>query len=143
MTLTGSSPGTSHMETSGPWVSSNRCALHFLGRVFLASHSDPDPGLLLVAAMVAQGILINGQFPGPQIEAVTNDNVIINVFNSLPEPFLISWSHTVFPSPLLNLAFLALQHPSLISLASPFCSCHASFDASSMNSFRSPDFKQQ
>ncbi|URD97276.1 L-ascorbate oxidase [Musa troglodytarum] len=39
-----------------------------------------------------QGILINGQFPGPQIEAVTNDNVIINVFNSLPEPFLLSWN---------------------------------------------------
>ncbi|WOL10413.1 hypothetical protein Cni_G19168 [Canna indica] len=39
-----------------------------------------------------QGILINSQFPGPQIEAVTNDNVIINVFNSLPEPFLISWN---------------------------------------------------
>ncbi|XP_072956000.1 L-ascorbate oxidase homolog [Typha angustifolia] len=39
-----------------------------------------------------QGILINGQFPGPQIEAVTNDNVIINVFNSLTEPFLLSWN---------------------------------------------------
>ncbi|XP_073006366.1 L-ascorbate oxidase homolog [Typha latifolia] len=39
-----------------------------------------------------QGILINGQFPGPQIEAVTNDNVIINVFNKLPEPFLLSWN---------------------------------------------------
>ncbi|URE19087.1 L-ascorbate oxidase [Musa troglodytarum] len=39
-----------------------------------------------------QGILINGRFPGPQIEAVTNDNVIVNVFNSLPEPFLISWN---------------------------------------------------
>uniref|UniRef100_A0A1D1XNU0 L-ascorbate oxidase n=1 Tax=Anthurium amnicola TaxID=1678845 RepID=A0A1D1XNU0_9ARAE len=39
-----------------------------------------------------QGILINGQFPGPQIEAVTNDNLIINVYNSLPEPFLISWN---------------------------------------------------
>jgi hypothetical protein len=38
-----------------------------------------------------QGILINGQFPGPQIESVTNDNLIINVFNSLDEPFLISW----------------------------------------------------
>ncbi|KAK7310341.1 hypothetical protein RJT34_07800 [Clitoria ternatea] len=37
------------------------------------------------------GILINGQFPGPQIESVTNDNLIINVFNSLDEPFLISW----------------------------------------------------
>ncbi|MQL74408.1 hypothetical protein Taro_006778 [Colocasia esculenta] len=39
-----------------------------------------------------QGILINGQFPGPQIEAVTNDNLIINVFNGLSEPFLISWN---------------------------------------------------
>ncbi|XP_057455841.1 L-ascorbate oxidase homolog [Lotus japonicus] len=39
-----------------------------------------------------QGILINGQFPGPQIESVTNDNLIVNVFNSLDEPFLISWN---------------------------------------------------
>jgi len=38
-----------------------------------------------------QGILINGQFPGPQIDAVTNDNLIINVYNYLREPFLISW----------------------------------------------------
>uniref|UniRef100_A0A7N0TFC3 Laccase n=1 Tax=Kalanchoe fedtschenkoi TaxID=63787 RepID=A0A7N0TFC3_KALFE len=39
-----------------------------------------------------QGILINGQFPGPQIECVTNDNLIISVFNSLDEPFLLSWN---------------------------------------------------
>ncbi|KAL7584954.1 hypothetical protein Lser_V15G45684 [Lactuca serriola] len=39
-----------------------------------------------------QGILINGQFPGPQIDSVTNDNLIINVFNSLDEPFLLSWN---------------------------------------------------
>jgi hypothetical protein len=38
-----------------------------------------------------QGILINGQFSGPQIDAVTNDNIIINVFNDLPAPFLLSW----------------------------------------------------
>ncbi|KAA3467125.1 L-ascorbate oxidase-like protein [Gossypium australe] len=38
------------------------------------------------------GILINGQFPGPDIHSVTNDNLIINVHNSLNEPFLISWS---------------------------------------------------
>ncbi|KAJ4810265.1 SKU5 similar 4 [Rhynchospora pubera] len=38
-----------------------------------------------------QGILINGQFSGPQIEAVTNDNLIINVFNNLTDPFLITW----------------------------------------------------
>ncbi|KAK4804462.1 hypothetical protein SAY86_004279 [Trapa natans] len=39
-----------------------------------------------------QGILINGQFPGPDIHCVTNDNIIINVYNSLDEPFLLSWS---------------------------------------------------
>ncbi|VFQ62168.1 unnamed protein product [Cuscuta campestris] len=39
-----------------------------------------------------QGILINGQFPGPNIECVTNDNLIVNVYNSLDEPFLISWN---------------------------------------------------
>lgn len=39
-----------------------------------------------------QGILINGQFPGPDIHSVTNDNLIINVFNSLDQPFLLSWS---------------------------------------------------
>ncbi|KAJ8618253.1 hypothetical protein MRB53_014439 [Persea americana] len=39
-----------------------------------------------------QGILINGQFPGPDIYSVTNDNLIINVYNSLPEPFLLSWN---------------------------------------------------
>ncbi|KAG0461838.1 hypothetical protein HPP92_020314 [Vanilla planifolia] len=39
-----------------------------------------------------QGILINGQFPGPDVYSVTNDNVIVNVHNSLTEPFLISWN---------------------------------------------------
>ncbi|KAI4366274.1 hypothetical protein MLD38_022169 [Melastoma candidum] len=39
-----------------------------------------------------QGILINGQFPGPDIHSVTNDNLVINVYNSLDEPFLISWN---------------------------------------------------
>lgn len=38
-----------------------------------------------------QGILINGQFPGPEIYSVTNDNLIINVHNQLNEPFLLSW----------------------------------------------------
>lgn len=35
--------------------------------------------------------MINGQFPGPQIDTVTNENLIISVFNYLSEPFLISW----------------------------------------------------
>ncbi|KAI4321660.1 hypothetical protein MLD38_035018 [Melastoma candidum] len=39
-----------------------------------------------------QGILINGQFPGPDINTVTNNNLIIDVINSLDEPFLLSWN---------------------------------------------------
>ncbi|KAJ0469343.1 putative L-ascorbate oxidase [Helianthus annuus] len=39
-----------------------------------------------------RGILINGQFPAPTIDCVTNDNVIVNVINKLDEPFLITWN---------------------------------------------------
>ncbi|KAM3366533.1 hypothetical protein ACQJBY_015752 [Aegilops geniculata] len=39
-----------------------------------------------------QGILINGQFPGPRIDCVTNDNLVVNVVNNLDEPFLITWN---------------------------------------------------
>ncbi|KAL0350618.1 UNVERIFIED_CONTAM: L-ascorbate oxidase [Sesamum radiatum] len=38
-----------------------------------------------------QVILINGQLLGPTIEAVTNDNIIVNVVNKLDEPFLLTW----------------------------------------------------
>ncbi|KAF6176292.1 hypothetical protein GIB67_023583, partial [Kingdonia uniflora] len=49
-------------------------------------------GNIYPLGFLQQGILINGNFPGPDIYAVTNDNLIINVYNNLPEPFLISWS---------------------------------------------------
>ncbi|KAJ8432597.1 hypothetical protein Cgig2_008682 [Carnegiea gigantea] len=39
-----------------------------------------------------QVIMINGQFPGPEIDCVTNDNLIISVENHLSEPFLLSWN---------------------------------------------------
>ncbi|XP_020266108.1 L-ascorbate oxidase homolog [Asparagus officinalis] len=45
-----------------------------------------------------RAILINGQFPGPNINSTTNNNVVINVFNNLNEPFLLSWvihTHTI------------------------------------------------
>lgn len=38
-----------------------------------------------------QVILINGQFPGPNINSTTNNNIVINVFNNLDQPFLFSW----------------------------------------------------
>ena len=38
-----------------------------------------------------QVILINGQFPGPNINSTTNNNIVVNVFNNLDEPFLLTW----------------------------------------------------
>ncbi|WCJ19239.1 SKU5 similar 3 [Euphorbia peplus] len=37
-------------------------------------------------------ITINGMFPGPLINASTNDNVHVNVFNHIDEPLLFTWS---------------------------------------------------
>ncbi|XP_009765874.1 L-ascorbate oxidase homolog [Nicotiana tabacum] len=39
-----------------------------------------------------RGILINGQFPGPTLNVVTNDNVLITVINKLDDPLLITWN---------------------------------------------------
>ncbi|SPT19447.1 unnamed protein product [Triticum aestivum] len=52
------------------------------------SYGDVNP----LGGVPQQGILINGQFPGPQIDCQTNDNLVINVRNRLPEPFLLSWN---------------------------------------------------
>lgn len=38
-----------------------------------------------------QVITINGMFPGPLINATTNDVVRANVFNNLDEPLLFTW----------------------------------------------------
>ncbi|XP_042409854.1 L-ascorbate oxidase homolog [Zingiber officinale] len=39
-----------------------------------------------------QVILINDQFPGPNINSTTNNNIVINVFNNLDEPLLFTWN---------------------------------------------------
>ncbi|KAG0464923.1 hypothetical protein HPP92_019087 [Vanilla planifolia] len=39
-----------------------------------------------------QVILINKQFPGPSLDCVTNDNIVLNVVNLLDEPFLLTWN---------------------------------------------------
>ncbi|XP_016515836.1 L-ascorbate oxidase homolog [Nicotiana tabacum] len=39
-----------------------------------------------------QVILINGQFPGPKINCTSNNNIVVNVFNQLDEPFLLTWN---------------------------------------------------
>ncbi|XP_076957301.1 monocopper oxidase-like protein SKU5 [Bidens hawaiensis] len=37
-------------------------------------------------------ITINGMFPGPLINATTNDIIHVNVFNNMDEPLLITWN---------------------------------------------------
>ncbi|KAF8041149.1 hypothetical protein BT93_B3158 [Corymbia citriodora subsp. variegata] len=39
-----------------------------------------------------QGILINGEFPGPNINSTSNNNIVINVFNNIDEPLLFTWN---------------------------------------------------
>ncbi|XP_058734881.1 L-ascorbate oxidase homolog [Vicia villosa] len=78
------------------------CSLFSLVLLLVACVNGEDPyrfytwkvtyGDIFPLGVKQQGILINGQFPGPQIDSVTNDNLIINVFNNLDEPFLISWN---------------------------------------------------
>lgn len=41
--------------------------------------------------LFGQVILVNGQFPGPTVNVVTNDNVIVQVENKLDEPILLTW----------------------------------------------------
>ncbi|XP_027193036.1 L-ascorbate oxidase homolog [Cicer arietinum] len=49
-------------------------------------------GTLSPLGVPQQVILINGQFPGPRLDLVTNDNVILNLVNKLDEPFLLTWN---------------------------------------------------
>jgi len=82
---TGSSTGMLHTEIFIHSVFANRFfSLHIL--LFSCVVLED-----LIHITRIQGILINGQFPGPDIHSVTNDNLIINVFNSLDQPFLLSW----------------------------------------------------
>ncbi|KAM5576384.1 L-ascorbate oxidase [Rosa sericea] len=49
-------------------------------------------GTLSPLAVPQQVILINGQFPGPRLDVVTNDNIILNLINKLDQPFLLTWN---------------------------------------------------
>ncbi|XP_038988287.1 L-ascorbate oxidase homolog [Phoenix dactylifera] len=49
-------------------------------------------GTIAPLGIPQQVILINNQFPGPEINCTSNNNIIINVFNNLDEPFLLTWN---------------------------------------------------
>ncbi|KAG5223200.1 multi-copper oxidase type family protein [Salix suchowensis] len=82
----------------------NAVLLHFLCgvlAVFSASLVNADDpyryytwtvtyGTIKLLDVPQQVILINGQFPGPRLDVVTNDNIILNLFNKLDQPFLLT-----------------------------------------------------
>ncbi|XP_021771861.1 L-ascorbate oxidase homolog [Chenopodium quinoa] len=49
-------------------------------------------GTLSPLGVPQQVILINGQFPGPNLNTTTNNNIVVNVFNQLDEPLLFTWA---------------------------------------------------
>ncbi|XP_027151975.1 L-ascorbate oxidase homolog [Coffea eugenioides] len=49
-------------------------------------------GTIAPLGVPQQGILINGQFPGPRINCTSNNNIVVNVFNQLDEPLLLTWA---------------------------------------------------
>ncbi|RZB57436.1 L-ascorbate oxidase-like isoform B [Glycine soja] len=49
-------------------------------------------GILSPLGSPQQVVLIDGQFPGPQLDLVTNENVVLNLVNKLDEPFLLTWN---------------------------------------------------
>ncbi|GAB2231673.1 hypothetical protein Drorol1_Dr00010684 [Drosera rotundifolia] len=68
--------------------------------VFWANADDPTLnfewivtyGTISPLGVPQRGILINGQFPGPTVNCVSNDNIVVNVINKLDEPLLITWN---------------------------------------------------
>lgn len=53
-------------------------------------------GTIAPLGVPQQGILINGEFPGPNINSTTNNNIVVNVINNLDEPFLLTWCSFYF-----------------------------------------------
>lgn len=49
-------------------------------------------GTIAPLGVPQQVVMINGQFPGPEIDTVTNVDLQINVFNGLDEPLLMTWN---------------------------------------------------
>lgn len=52
---------------------------------------DVTYGTISPLGIPQKAILINNQFPGPNINSTTNNNIVINIFNHLDEPILFTW----------------------------------------------------
>ncbi|XP_057781178.1 L-ascorbate oxidase homolog [Salvia miltiorrhiza] len=75
-------------------------ALPLLCLLTIANAGDPylffewhvTYGTISPLGVPQQGILINGQFPGPEINCTSNNNIVVNVFNEIDEPLLLTWA---------------------------------------------------
>lgn len=65
-------------------------------------------GTISPAGVPQQVILINNEFPGPNINSTSNNNLVVNVFNNLDEPFLFHWYY--------NIAQIYLKHCMISSI---------------------------
>lgn len=67
---------------------------HLQSKIHFFNGQYPLKNSLLMSCLFVclfKVILINGQFPGPKLEVVTNDNIILNLINKLDQPFLLTW----------------------------------------------------
>ncbi|WVY96601.1 hypothetical protein V8G54_028752 [Vigna mungo] len=76
--------------------------------IFLDWHVSTDFNLKPVSTDQPV-ITINGMFPGPLINATTNDVIRVNVFNHLDDPLLFTWYMLCPPFFLSLTIFLALD----------------------------------
>ncbi|KAH1036924.1 hypothetical protein AAZX31_20G179800 [Glycine max] len=86
--------------SAGPQLKHVTCAIVLLpffvtmttsADIFLDWHVSADFNLKPVSTDQPV-ITINGMFPGPLINATTNDNIHVNVFNDLDDPLLFTWN---------------------------------------------------
>lgn len=88
---------TSHRDAMAGTMS--RLLLFLLASAF-AMADDPyryftwtvTYGTITPLGLPQQGILVNGQFPGPRLDCATNDNIIVDVINQIDEPLLLTWN---------------------------------------------------
>ncbi|XP_019151850.1 PREDICTED: L-ascorbate oxidase homolog [Ipomoea nil] len=87
------------MKKSSPWVAVTVLLCLSVAAVVVQAE---DPylffewkvtfGTISPFGVPQQAILINGKLPGPRINATSNNNVVVNVFNELDEPLLFQWN---------------------------------------------------
>ncbi|OWM87618.1 hypothetical protein CDL15_Pgr022731 [Punica granatum] len=87
------------------WLSNSPCRALQLAIVFASAitsvagaeiyhewHVTVEPAFSLSAHLQQPVITINGMFPGPLINATTDDAIHVNVFNNMDEPLLFTWN---------------------------------------------------